>query len=599
MTGTLSRGLVAFALLGAIAGCSHDSSNTNNNGSSLPTTTLRLTLRVLDGQNGGPVQNATLTVCGFGSASSDGSGFITLDLTNLTDSTDNTNFGFSGRIDAPGYASQSFSDNTDTASEETDGSDITISDVGIIFLNRARTLNVVVTKDGSPVAGAAVVALLDPDSKGGGPQGVLVRDALSVGSGGSGSGTCQVVMASTTNGSGIATFQVDGGTSAGIASQFTNGEPFFIASSQYHIVVPAQNLSGGPGFDFATTQFFDPFDGSGNYNYGEFGDTIAIALQPSVDPQQPVNLVSFGATEFNTNTGFLQGAIEDVTSSASPYGQSVLGSGARSGFDVDVDGDASVFSTDGSVTMVFQTPVTVINDPTKNFVTKFFFRDGLTTPVDDLSSPDTQVVTGTASAVAGTLNTVWKFTPPTAIPLNAEYFIQFYVTSDITDFQNGDLDNAQIEFFDTSDDGEFFYYHAPAPTSIADPTMDNYNGATNSTVTARAYLEFSEQGTGTYAVLGFTDSNGTFDNVDDTSGDNSVFINSNASVSMVFNVDTAPASTDAQLGGTAGTRFRIPLQFSSNDGQESLEDGATVVVAVNVVDAKGNRLNKTFNLTVK
>jgi len=585
----LSRGLMAAGLLAAIAGCGHDTSNTNNNGSSSAKTTLRLSMRVLDGQTGAPV-SATLTICGFGAATADSSGVIKMDINGLTGTGSN---GFSGRIDAAGYAAQSFSDVEQTASDNSDGDDITIQDEGVIFLNRARTLNVVVSNNGVPVAGAAVVALLNQD-------GISAQQTLRPGFvKTSNSGTCQVILTSTTNGSGVAQFQVDGGTSSGTTSAFF-GNSLFIASSEYHILVPAQNLTGGPGFDFATTEFFDPRSFDGNYFYGVFGDTISIAVQPSVDPQAAITPLSSGGTEFNTDTGFFQGALVDVSSTASPYGQSVLGSGARSGLDIDVNGDLSVFSADGSVTLTFETPVTIISDPSHNFVTSFTFRNALTTPVDLLSTPPDQTITGTATVVPGTFNTMWTLKPPSSIPLNAEYFIEFYATTNVTDFQNGSISgNSQIDFIDTSD--EFgFYYHAPAPTSIAYPTLDNYNGTlTNSTPTATAptYLEFSEQVTGSYVVLGITDSQG---NVENDVGDDSVTIgNDNQNVSMVFNVDTAPASTDAQLGATAGTRFRIPLEFGPNNGQISLEDGATVVVAVNVVDAKGNRLNKTFQLTVK
>ncbi|MGH7295848.1 MAG: hypothetical protein ACRELB_12975, partial [Polyangiaceae bacterium] len=221
MRGTLSRGIVAIACLAAFAGCNQHSTSSTGSSQTQPDTRVRLVAHFIDAETGAPV-GAVLTACGFGAAAADGTGVATLDVIGVTNSNGGTNVSF--RVDASGYASLSFQQNVSSSDNNGNGppdentNDITVNDMGIIRLNRARTLTVVVTEQSKPVAGATVIAALDQNAVGIGTALATIPA--------SGSGACQVVLTGTTDGNGAATI---------------SGIDF---SSGYSVVVPAQNLTG-------------------------------------------------------------------------------------------------------------------------------------------------------------------------------------------------------------------------------------------------------------------------------------------------------------------------------------------------------------------
>jgi len=600
-------------LLGAGAGCSHDSSNTNNNtAAKTPAArSLRLTAHLRDAQTGAPVQG-TLTICGFDSATSDANGDVTIDLDNVMFSD------LSLRIDANGYASQSgfIAVNSLTGTMDNNGNlvtfdGLTVAEIGAIDLDRLAGLNVVVTKDGTPVAGATVLAMFDGNNFGqygpnffGGPNVGATR--LSTISDVADDTTCAVIVTGRTNNSGVATLAVG-------------------QTSSYEIFLPSQDLNGDGFADFESVRFQDGSD----WDAVDNGLTIAINTTPPSISTASVDViadssVAFGTTPGGSNFSFSTGPIIDVTPTAGPA-EGVFGSSDVNTRGVDALGNRSqigmnfnrvIASSDGSLNLVFQEPVTILADGTTEFPTFFYFNN-LVDPTTDSTYSAVTPTAVQATVSSSALGTIWTFHPKTAIPDNVTFFVHYFATFGA---------RGHVTVFDESA-GDF--YHAPRRSAIADPTIDNYDGATGTTVTGtgtlaetrHAYLEFDEPVRGAYAVLavhdasgiGFngsaatltTDENFNAPNGNDTltdineSGSNSENVK-NGSPSLVHNVDvaTAGATTEGQLGATKGDRYRTRLRDGNGDFLE-LHNGATVTLQFNALDASGNTSNKIVTLTVK
>jgi len=565
MTGILVRGLAAIALLGAVAGCGDHKNFVAQAAGEAGNT--RFTARFVDSQNGAPVK-ATITFCGIGAATADSNGIAEFSVFGILSSDQTVSF----RVDAPGYASIS-SQGSFGISSSTNATPnlVEVFDAGTISLNRQQSIQVFVTKDGTPVVNATVVAAFANN----GAQIGIGRTAAAVVS--TGSGACQVILTSTTNGSGIATI---GGIDL---------------NSSYHVFVPAQNLSGGPGFDFFTSSFFDP-NNSSNFILANDGPSIAIAVQPFVGPTSAVTQIGNSATPFNGAPNMEEGAMADVAPNNSTFNYGIasitatnsFGSGSRTGIDVlNASASSSIFSADGSVTIFFGTPMRVINDPSRNFTTEFTFTNTLVTPVSTTARAATTILTGTATVVTNSLNTAWTFTPPSGVPLNIPYTVSFYGTTAVNDPSNG---GSTIGFQSAN------FFHEPTTSSIPTPTADNYNGTLASAGNAaQVYLEFAQVVAGTYLVLGFDDGLGNTTDLVGTGNSNNI---GTQEPSMMFNSAVAPSVNGGQLGATQGLRFRVPLVRPSNGAAISLGDGAHVTVAIDVRDASGNHLAQTLTLTV-
>ncbi len=342
------------------------------------------------------------------------------------------------------------------------------------------------------------------------------------------------------------------------------------------------------------------------YLFSRDGDRIGIDLDFAKPDRQPTmvasNLVDFA---FLVPTG-------PIAHRRNGFGQNEVGDRALPGADEDefVDVAQAIVSDDGSVTVVFETPVRLVGagEP------RFEFRNNLVNPddpdYDDRFNRTFVPATITDLLASAAPGLVFTFTPATPLPENEVFDLKFFAAPE------GQVNGKNFSLT----------CYRPAMTPIGAASVDNYDGRDTETelppdlaiefpdFPSPAYLEFPEVVKGTYKVLQvMRGSDGVLflpaPALEMTIGDDD---SSAGPDSIVQNWDDAPAARfGAELGVGTGIFFRTPLRTNTtmlaSDGSSTLafeEDqlvlfnGDEVTVIVSVCDAEGNIFDTTVTLTV-
>ncbi len=599
-------GLAVFAFAAAgLVGCTTRANNdVATGGAAGNAPRARVIGKVLNGQTQQPA-GAIVTACGFGSTGTDAAGNYILDIVgaigNLSDSGSQQVL---LRFDAPGLGSTEFTvsistnpNSSGSTGRDANGNFIQIIDNGTTNLFPGQTLKVVVTKDGNPLANATVFAALSSTF---GTQ-------------------CSNEIVGLTDSNGVALLG--------------NIDPM----QQYTIVVPAQNLSGSAlnGFDFGTATV--------NHQISTQGPVVAINVTSVVSTGGTTivatNLTKFPSVPFTTSSSggfrFFTGPIINTpTSGLSPvrfFGRDDIGAFPRTNLaaalrDENVQFNQALTSSDGSVTVIFEEPVTIeLGDPTAS--PRYEYQDNLRDPLTPGFNLEA-FVAATATASPNGLNTIWTFSPfPAGTPLPANEVLNLrFLARSLSDSRV--VSAGLVPPTDASaGTPPFGMYRPPGNTAITPPILDNYNGSRPSgavTFTAgpdtTVFLVFDEVVAGSYEVLEIRD--------DAASPAVTTFTSSpvrkigprqgtsgtatNPHVLMVFNRDVAPnsgaAPGNAELSAdpTAGkVRFLVALLPPTSTTPITLNDTQpggpvrSVKLAISVKNATGATLDTVTALEVQ
>jgi len=577
---------LAVWVAAGLTGC-QDSDDTTVSSSNVGAAPIaRIRGRVVDRETRAPLP-ATVTVCGFAVGSTDGNGEFVIDVVGAIERDSESSQTITVKFDVPGFATAARTISVDTDDTGRGGggeidpnaNDLRVFTVGTVELGPQRQLTVVVTKDGDPLANAAVVALLESSSNGYGVSQTFAYD------GRNGSEPCLPEILGRTGQDGTVVL---------------NG---FDENATYDILVPAQDLDGNMVIDFNSE--------SEGHRIRTEGSVVAINVTtflgfPEVD-RDGDNLRPFPIAQ-NFAFSFFTGPITNDASTLGLFGNRDVGDYQNEGLNVrQVAADEQVsFSqfigtSDGSVRVVFANPVTIITtgSGTVGLEPHFEYRNNLRNPATAPAFGPQMLanivaIPATAAPLANTLNTVWTFTPSSALPANEVVTLRYFVQA--TGGAGTSVTNDSI--------GNL--YRPVLGNNSLTALLDNYNGAQDgSTIAGSVYLEFDEVVEGSYKLLQMT--NGTtvtpFAEVTRPIGTGNT--TERTQDSMVFNVVTAPATgrTIGDTGVTAGIRYRVRL-VDPNSNPIILNDNTTqvptsVTLVISVRDAEGVRRDEILTLPVR
>ncbi|HEX5135938.1 MAG TPA: hypothetical protein VFY93_03120 [Planctomycetota bacterium] len=288
----LARSLSIFALLFAAVGC--DSSL----GSDPAVYVLRFGGRVVDGNTHLPLAGVTVKICNYeATGSTDGDGHWVIEIIPGI----STGTYVTVTFERSGYGAIGTQIGVFPSGDATDGAieNRQFVDVGSMFMRQGEPLTVHVARDGTPLSGATVVAILDE-----------------VGYYEDGTDQCtDLNIVATTNTSGVATL------------------PNLDPTRWYGVWVPAQDLDGDGTLDI--------FSNATSTNISEMGNVLAIATetyQPYDSPSIMGSNLSFYDTFFSPQT---------YTVNSGNFGFESVGF------------NSAVTTPNGSVQVVFRTPVEI------------------------------------------------------------------------------------------------------------------------------------------------------------------------------------------------------------------------------------------------
>jgi hypothetical protein len=338
---------------------------------------------VLNGDTKQPVSGVVVTLCNYTrTATTDSQGRWQMDLIPGIHGT-YVHFSFS----RSGLASTGTTVGVFPNSDMLDESETThFVDVGTIEMRPGVTLTTIVTRDGSPLANCAVMAI---------PE-VFSFDGTTV---------CVIIVA-VTNSSGIATL--------------ANLDP----TIYYEIIIQEQDFDGD--------NIPDIFGESEEHNISWEGTTLAM----NVESRMPSTLPFITGTDLSENWDSVNmptGPINDTIRNTSSFGWADLNQ-RLSTLNEEVNFSESNTMASGAVRVVLSGPLSVVSP-------NFLYRDNLRDPTvagynDDVRIPATAVV------LTGTNNTVYTITPSTPLPDNEVFTLNFIGRSlvDSASSQNYTLD---------------------------------------------------------------------------------------------------------------------------------------------------------------
>lgn len=518
-----SRFLFACALLVGAVGCD------SNWGSSDPAHFFtRIAGRILDGQTQRPLSGVTVKICNYeATSSSDGDGHWFIELSPGIGSGTSVTVTF----ERSGYGSMATQIGIfpDTGVFEGALQNKQFIDVGTTSLRQGEPLTANVTRDGAPLAAATVVAVLDHLN--------FSED---------GTAFCtDLNIVGTTNASGVATL------------------PNLDPTRNYRVWVPHQDLNGDGTLDI--------FSGSSFVNISETGNVVAVNVE-TFDPDSFPSVTGSNLMRYNSFFDLPTGTVaDDQPRTSASRGWADLNN--RSVDREFVFFSEAVVTPNHSVQLVFRYPVDV-------FESNFRYRNNLVSFADP-DYDDNLRIDATATALAGSGNTIYNFTPVTPLPVNE------VVTLNLV---------ARSRFDPSSSSNVTYNFYVPANLTTIPVGIDNYNGSRDGSGGSNTtYLRFNEAVEGFYKVLAFTidTSVTTFEDPFEWSiqftGDEQIINNQLAAPPTGSNV--------GQSGAVAGRHFttRIRTPFSSF---LSLNDSATQVNTVTIEISARNIAGETLDTVV-
>jgi hypothetical protein len=529
----VGRSLLYFALLAASVGCSSDWGSSDP-----PTYRLRLGGRVVNGDTRLPLSGVVVKICNFeATASTDGDGHWFIELsaglreTVIQLTFERSGFGSVGR--------QVFvNPENDSSYEGTENR--VFMDLGTAEMRPGASATVHVTLDGQPFGSATVYVS---------PSGFQYEF----------DSTCtDLDIVVTANSSGVATV------------------PNLDPKSGYDLVVPMQDIDGD--------NIPDNFSNSIFVHLGDRGAVYGIDVE-RMTPFGTLfevgdNLAHFDLTSFSLPTG----PVNDTVRSTGSFGFADLNVRSSS-LNEEVSFFDAVTTADGSVQIVFATPVTVAPG-----TAAFLYRNNLMDPTLPGYNEDVRIP-ATPTALSGSDQTIYNFTPTSALPTNEVVNLVFLARS-VTNPNN----SANFSFT--------IYVPIRGNTTIP-VRADNYNGSRDgSGGSNQVYLTFDEAVEGFYKILSFV-----VDNSNTTvESPNELYLYNFDDDAIVHNVLAAPPTGTAtgQLGAVAGNAYtsRVRYQFSGfSTTTLFLNDDATtansITVELSVQDAEGNRFDGILTLPIQ
>lgn len=525
----VTRSLVYCALLVAAVGCDGFTSSAD------PAHFFtRLGGRVLNGDTQQPLSGVVVKICNYeatGSTDGDGHWFIELSPgigsgTYVTLTFERSGYGAIG-------TQIGVFPNTDVFEGALQNKQFI--DVGTMHMREGQPLTVNVTRDGAPLSGASVVAVLE--EYGYYEDGTSCTDLNIVG---------------LTNASGVATL------------------PNLDPSRDYMVWVPHQDLDGNGTLDI--------WSGSTWANLSDTGNVVAVNVETYDGNDGPsitgTNLVRFwGSFDMPTGTvaddqprGFNQRGNADLNTRYSYLG------------DEYVYFNSAVVTANQSVQVVFRYPVDV-------FESNFLWRNNLVSFADPDWDENLRI-DATVTALAGSNNTIFNFTPLSGLPTNEVVSLNFIARSRVNPEESS---NQQIDFY------------VPLGLATIPVAVDNYNGSRDGAGgSSNTYLRFNEAVEGFYKVLSYAidGSTVTFENPYEWQfqfySDDQIINNQLAAPATGTNV--------GQSGAVAGRHYttRIRTPFSSflplNDNATLVN---TVTLEISVRNIDGVTLDTVVTLPVE
>lgn len=569
-------GLALAALVSGVAGCSEDDTSitattVTDNGQK-----IRVIGRVINSQTFAPV-GASIELCGITIGGVDASGTFIIDIPgNITNNlfanqaTGSATVNIGIRISAPGMAT--FVDTVNLKNDEgTIGAgdpglnSTSVFDLGTIALNSGFTQKIVVTKDAAPLANAHVVVGSD----------FATAQFFSE--------TCSDDQVGTTDSNGVVSFG--------------KLDPF----RRYTVIVPAQNVDGDSSgaFDFPTAQEGFTVQGSGavfalDVDSTSFFDT-SVEVTDDSDRQFASIGVNLGVLSNVTSSGTILlnslGGVNGTQSTATALNFSSDSFNGRFG---NVDGSFSgkdyITSADGSVTMVFSAPASVVSGAAGREIS-FRYFDNMADPSNTATFNKLNIVSATATPFGATSSdpdgptdgTIWTFTPNTTIPAYTPFTLEFFARSTFNPANTESIGRGYMRIPTV----------ATGLSSTINVTADNYNGTTGGDGGNRTvYFDFDRIVRGSAQIIEVTN-----ENFLSSFGPNGSFNIENNSSAIVNNITAATATDVGDLGATTGLRFRVSSGQANPDDRTGFINSLRVAFAVEDID--GNELNTILVLPVK
>lgn len=469
--------------------------------------------RILNGDTQLPLSGVTVKICNFeatGSTDGDGHWFIELSPgigpgTYVTVTFERSGYGSFGQVVGVFPDDGAF----DGAIQNRQ-----FLDLGTTYMRQGRPLTVNVTRDGAPLADATVVAYPDLDFF----------------NGDSTAECSDLQIVGTTNASGIATL------------------PNLDPSRDYSVWVPYQDLNGDGTIDIYSNGLWA--------NISDTGNVVAIDVESFEGDDGPSiagsNLQRFwGYFDMPTGTvaddqprGFNQRGNADLNTRYSYLG------------DEYVYFDRAVVTANHSVQLVFRYPVDV-------FEANFLWRNNLVSFADP-DWDDALRIDATVTALAGSNNTIFNFTPLSLLPTNEVVRLNFIARSRVNPAQSGNLS---------------YDFYVPLDLATIPVGVDNYNGSLDgSGGSTRTFLRFNEVVEGFYKVLAYTVDGSTVTFPDPFTHEFHYYSDDQ----IINNQLAAPAtgSNVGESGAIAGRHYAVRIRTPF--GYLFLNDNATLVNTVTV-----------------
>lgn len=559
---------LAAGLVGVVAGC-NDSKTTT-----LPVVQTQKTFKIVgtivDQGTRTPLL-ASVSSCGLGGVQTNMAGCFAFDVPVFASQYTESYAAIQVKIEAAGYATQIHVGYIGNGSGYGPGDAISpdmnrVIDLGYVEMRKGVDVKVLVTKDGAPVGkDYRVLAYLawpieidaeDHVPFGGSP---VFNDWMS----------CFNEIVGVTGADGWATLK--------------NIDPVLT----YDYLLPAQDLDGDGRLDITSSSYE-------HIRVVDQGTTYALAGY-TPEPDGEIEIVG---------DNFLHESFSFYTGPIAPTGDPVVYTSAIGGRD-DWDESVSFYYitlTNGTVRLVFEQPVTIMQPTTVGLEPHFSYTENLILPPNSTptvhSKPVFKVVGVTPTAVNGTLNTVWSFAPNATLPENEVVTLHFFAESEEN---GGEVRNYDIPF-----------YVPVNNTSIA-VKVDNYNGSVASaTATGQLYLDFDEVVWGYYKVLKTKTSNttGTIVTTEYVVPNPSLEYFYNNDDSLVYNHEAATSGSQKKVtgvpgeivyyGATVGKRYRVSLGSSYiNWPDHTAGTPQTITLLLHVVDSQGNVLSTTREFEVQ
>lgn len=529
MMSRLTRVLFVASLAAVSVGCS------DWGGSADPANLFtRISGRVINNETKLPISGVVVKICNYevsGSTDGDGHWFIEL-VPGLSDTNISLTF------ERSGFASAGLNVGVFPDGDSLEGAVQTrhYIDLGTLFMRPGAPITVNVTRDGAPFANATVYAILS----------LFAFD-------GTGEHDCtDLNIVGTTNASGVVTL--------------ANLDP----REDYQVVVPAQSTD--------SDNIPDTFTGSTFVHITQLGSIYGINVE-SASPNTGPSIVGSNLGSFNTFFNMPTGPVNNSVRNTSSFGWGDL-RGRSSALNEFVGFNQAVLTGNGSVQLVFRTPVTVTSP-------NFLYRDNLRDPT--LAGYNMDVRIGaTATPLGGSNNTIYNFVPLGPLPTNEVLTLNFIARS-ITD--PGSSTNMDTDF-----------YVPILGNSTIPVRADNYNGSMDGSGGSNiVFLSFNEVVEGFYKVRSFVVDNSTVT----LESPFEIGLTSFGDDAIVHNLVAAPPTgtnigqTGAVVGNAYNTRIRIAPSFSILSLNDNATNTNSVTIEISVRDAEGNTLDTTVTLPVE